>query len=534
MVAELLRLRLRVLANSFRGTPARVFGVVLGWLAAIGGGYALLKGAEWLSHQSDVYVMRASVVVGTWLMLAALLVPMLVVRRYALDPRAFLGYPLAPASISIATFFLPLIGPTILLIPLAYLPAVVWADEPTALDVAWWAAPLIVLMGMLLLELGRLAGVALWHRPRASARVNALVVALLLAGFAVVVVVLAPRIPGLGWLELVTLPVRDFVTANLSVVASTPFGMLWAAVADGSVPLGDPDATWPRLWFAVAAIVALGGLRFGIVHRHLQASRRAPAPRRVKIPGWFARFPANPVGAVGARSMTYWLRDPRYYVTLAIVPALPLMLLVPLWVGGVPFEITILVPLPVVTLLVAWAASHNDVAFDSTAFWQHVSAQTKGTHDRQGRTFPVLVIGALLLAVGIPLTVWGFGDTAIAAPLTGVCIALLLGAIGVGSAYSARYPYAAPRPGDPAWQSPQAVGGHGGVAQAMSLLISLLVATPALCAAAAWWLFGGNWGWIALGAGIVSGLIAYAAGVRGGGATIDARGPELLAFTLRN
>lgn len=534
MVAELLRLRLRILANELRRSPVRAVGVVIAWIAAIIGTWALLLGAEWLSQHSDIYVVRTSIAVGSWLALAAFLLPILVVRRAALDPRALLGYPLSPAAISVATFVLPLIGPTILLIPLSLAPSIAWADEPSALPVAAAVAPLIVLLGMLLLDLGRQAGVAMRHRPRASAWADFLVPLLLLIGLVIVLVVVSPRISELRWVEVLTGPIRGVVLDNLAGIAMTPFGILWAAVAEASIPFGDPEAAWPRVWFAVAIIVALAGLRFGLVHRQLQASFRAPAPRRVRIPGWFARFPANPVGAVSARSTTYWVRDPRYFVTLAIVPVVPALTLFAFWVGGVPFEIAVLVPLPVLALLLGWATIHNDLAYDSTAFWQHVSAQTRGSHDREGRTVPVVFIGAVLLAIGIPLTVWGHGDVTIAAPLAGVCIALLLGGIGVGSAYSARFPYAAPRPGDPAWQSPQVVGSQGGVAQAMSLLIAFLVSVPALLASAAWWIFGAPWGWVALAAGVVCGFAAFGAGIRGGGVAIDRRAPELLAFTLRN
>jgi ABC-2 type transport system permease protein len=147
---------------------------------------------------------------------------------------------------------------------------------------------------------------------------------------------------------------------------------------------------------------------------------------------------------------------------------------------------------------------------------------------------PVLLWGLVLLAVGIPLTTWGHGDIHVAAPLAGLCIALLLGGIGVGSVYSVRFPYAAPRPGDPAWQSPQTATSQGGIAQSVSVLFVLLVALPALVLGGIWWVEGGVWGWFALAAGVVVGVGVFVFGVQGGGRSFDARGPELLAFTLRN
>ena len=58
----------------------------------------------------------------------------------------------------------------------------------------------------------------------------------------------------------------------------------------------------------------------------------------------------------------------------------------------------------------------------------------------------------------------------------GVNIALLLGGVGVSSGLSARFPYAAPRPGDPAFQQPQVQGSTGSGAQALAVLCTLVVA----------------------------------------------------------
>ncbi len=43
--------------------------------------------------------------------------------------------------------------------------------------------------------------------------------------------------------------------------------------------------------------------------------------------GCFGLFPATPTGAVAARSLSYWLRDPRYAGSLVVVPLLPVLLL---------------------------------------------------------------------------------------------------------------------------------------------------------------------------------------------------------------
>src|SRR5690606_40751042 len=52
----------------------------------------------------------------------------------------------------------------------------------------------------------------------------------------------------------------------------------------------------------------------------------------------------------------------------------------------------------------------------------------------------------------------------------------LLAGVGVSSVVSARSPYPATRPGDPAWRQPQVAGASGGGVQGGSLLVILLIA----------------------------------------------------------
>jgi len=262
--------------------------------------------------------------------------------------------------------------------------------------------------------------------------------------------------------------------------------------------------------------------------------RRVVVARRV--PGWFGRTPSTAAGAITARSFTYWGRDARYRTVVSVLPAIPILMLVALGIGGVPFSAGVLVPLPVMVLLLAWSTTHNDVAYDHTALWQHIAAGTRGVADRLGRMWPPLVFGALLVLVGSPLTAWGHGDWGILPAVVGVNAAVLLAGVGVGSGLSARFPYTAPRPGDGAFRHPQVTGGSGGGAQTVSILLVVLATSPALVASGLWLAGfpGAPWNWIALLAGLVVGGATLALGVVGGARGFDRRGPELLAFTVRN
>lgn len=534
MVAELLRLRLRILANGFRRPPIQIAAIVVGLLVAIVGVVLFWQGAAWVaSLEDDTFAMRANTVVGSWLILAAILIPLMAVRRVVLSPRAFLGYPISPVGVGVTMLAYTLIGPGILLVPMTLASTLAWPDEESR-QVAWAAAPLLFLQTLLTIQLARELGVALRRHPRIAGWIDFVSVLVLMLGGAVVLAVIAPRVP--EWLDVVRAvrPLNGFLIALPDVLADTPLGMLWAAPGYASTYVRDPATAWQLVGISALIVVALLMIWLAVIAVKLKPTRRLPGPRRTRVPGWFRHFPASASGAVAARSVTYWLRDPRYRTVYEVLPFVLVITLVALWIGGVPFAWAVLVPLPLMTVLLAWSTTHNDVAYDNTAVWQHIAAQTPGADDRRGRTVPVLILGVLLLGIGIPLTVWGHGDIAIAPALTGLCVALLLGGVGVGSLYSARFPYAAPRPGDQAWETPQAATTQGVVAQGMSVLLVLLCAAPTFALAVMWWIRGGSWGWAALAVGVVSGLLVYIVGIRAGGRSFDMRGPELLAFTQRN
>ena len=533
MVAELLRLRFRILANGLRRHPAHDVVIVVALLAAIAGVVAFWLGARWVSQFDDEFIMRATTTLGAWLSLAALLLPIMIVRRPVLSPRAFLGYPISPVGVVAALVLFSVVGPGILLVPMALASVAAWPGEASQ-QLAWAAAPLLFLQTLVTIQLARGLGMLLRRHPIVSVWVEIVSAALLLLGGASVVGVLAPRIPGGLDLVLALRPFNAVLRAIPEVLAQTPFGMLWAAPGYASVRIDDPTRGWNIVGLSALLVTVLVVAWIAMLGAQLRPTRRLAGPRRTRVPGWFARVPATPAGAIAARALSYWARDPRYRAVYAVLPLVLGVTLLALAIGGVPFSTAVLVPLPVMTFLLAWSTMHNDVAYDHTAVWQHLAAQTRGAHDRTGRSVPVLLLGAALLAVGIPLTVWGHGALDIAPALTGVCAALLLGGVGVGNLFSARHPYAAPHPGDPAWQAPQAATSQGAMTQGASALCVLLVTAPALVLAGVWWVSGGVWGWAALAAGALCGIVMHAVGIRAGGRSFDARGPELLAFTLRN
>ena len=163
---------------------------------------------------------------------------------------------------------------------------------------------------------------------------------------------------------------------------------------------------------AVATPVLLGAAWLGLVTRILTTTERPVSVKERGGLGWFTVAPGTPTGAVAARSLVYWLRDPRHIVNVIVIPVAAAILIVPLLLAGVPAHLVALVPVPIVALFLGWLP-HNDLAYDSTAVWMHIASGIHGAADRIGRLVPVVLLGVPLLAIGIPVAVSLHGRWAI-------------------------------------------------------------------------------------------------------------------------
>lgn len=539
MVAELLRLKGRLLLNGFRRPRSRIVGSAVLLAIAVVGLVALSTAAALVTTFDGEIIGRAVVLIGAEISLGCLLIPIMFSRSQLVEPRAFLGYRYRSAAVAAITLLLTLIGPALLLIPLAVLPIIAWRHFPELTQVAAIAAPLLVLQLLLTLRIGVAVGAWLYRFTRWLSWARVVGVLILLAGLVMIAALLLPRgvlqahdrsLAAVAPFARLLRPLTADRVAD--AVAGSPLASLWGAPGLAVAGAGDPSAA---IWIGVAVIVALALLWWAMVAGALRPTRRLRVTRAERVPGWFRHLPATPAGAIAARSFIYWIRDPRYNVVFGVLPLLPILTALAFFIGGVPLRIGALVPLALMVLVLAWSTTHNDIAYDSTAVWSHLSAQTRGLHDRIGRIWPVLLVGTVLIALGTPFTVWAQGDPNSLPAVLGINIALLLGGIGVGSALAPRFPYPAPRPGDGAFTFPQASGGTGGGAQAGSFFLTILVALPPIAATAFWLMgFGGGLNWVALVSGVATGVIALVFGIRGGAAAFDRRGPELLAFTMQN
>ena len=348
----------------------------------------------------------------------------------------------------------------------------------------------------------------------------------------------------LGWLVLLSLaPLLVFFvtiggldgvrTALVELGAATqwtPFGASLSAI--DAFTAENFVAALGKLAVAAGSLAALGYVWFLLVSR---ATTHTTHPGHEVLEnsgmGWFERFPPTMAGVISARSVVSWIRDTRYRLSIAIVPAVIVIAMFSLWVAGAPATIIWVMPLAVVSFFLGWSI-HNDVATDSTAIWMHVAASVPGRADRIGRLAPIMLFGIPLIIVGSTLSVAIMGDFRPLPAVVGISLSLLLTGAGVSSFASARWPYPATRPGDSLFTQPQFEGYGAAKWQVLSVLTILLLSAPALIT-----------GFIGIGIenlplqlaslvlGAVGGSIVLAFGIRWGAETIEEEGPELIALS---
>ncbi|EIC06324.1 hypothetical protein OR221_0321 [Microbacterium laevaniformans OR221] len=141
---------------------------------------------------------------------------------------------------------------------------------------------------------------------------------------------------------------------------------------------------------------------------------------------------------------------------------------------------------------------------------------------------PIAVVGVVLLAVAVPVTISLHGRWAMLPAMAGVCASLFLGGLGLSSLTSVIAPYAVSRPGDSPFQQPQRTG--GGLSQAVVMFGAVLLSVPAL-----WWAWlaltvDESWAWTALWGGAGIGAAALLIGIFAGGAVFDRTGERLMEF----
>lgn len=451
---------------------------------------------------------------GSAITLGFALGPLLLGAVDPLDPRRFtvVGPSAGPLAAILALAGV-LSVPILVVIAVAVSAAVMWRAHDAPVPLVVVSVVLSVVVCTLLARVSEAVS-ALVVRQRRSRELTSLFLVVVV----VVVVPVGVFLASLEWGR--TVPVQ--LTEAAGVFAMTPLGAAWA--------LPDPTSPWgASLAVALATAAVLAGVWALLVRHMLTSVERPLAVRERGGLGWFAVAPGTPGGAIAARSLVYWLRDRRYLVNIVVIPFAAVLTVIPLLVAGVPFEIVVLVPVPIMALFFGWLP-HNDVAYDSTAVWMHLAAGVRGAADRVGRLVPIVLIAVPVLAIAVSVSTALHGRWAVLPALAGVCASLFLCALGLSSITSALAPYAVTRPGDSPFQQPQRTGSGGAIAQAFVMIGAIVLSTPAL-----WWGWltltrDAEWAVAALWGGIVEGVVVLAVGVAIGAAVFVRRGDRIMEF----
>lgn len=516
MVAHLLKLKLLLLRNSLRRSTWQLIGVILGGLYGLGLLGLVIAGLVTLGAL-DLDLVRTVVVLGgSAAVLGWLVIPLVASGvDMTLDPARFVTFavPMRQLMTGLALGGIIGIPGVVTLIALLTL-TITWIRYPLAALAAVVCAVGAILLCVIGSRLITTAGAAIASSRRFKELSSTIAI--------IPLVLLGPIFAGItaGFQNS-----PGFAGELTDILAWTPLGVFLAIPAD--VAMGEVLTALTRFAIGVGTIAAMAYLwQKSLSHALVTPPYNAVTRKGAGNLGLFSRFPATPTGAVAARALTYWMRDPRYAASVIVVPLLPILL----WfISGESGDMSLLNYLgPITAFLLAWSIS-ADISYDNTAFWIHLSAGVSGKADRAGRTLALMVFAAPVVLVFTVVPLWMSGSLADLPMMLGLSAGALLTGAGFSSVLSARYTYNVPLPGESPFKTPPGTGFSMLAIQFLGWVVLAVLLLPEVGLAVAYLVTGNAvFGWLTLLAGVVLGAAALIGGVRLGGSWYDKRGPELL------
>lgn len=516
MVAHLLKLKLLLLRNSLRRSTWQLVGVILGGLYGLGLLGLVVAGLIALGTV-DLELVRTIVVLGgSAAVLGWLVIPLVASGvDMTLDPARFVTFAVPMRQLMTGLALGGVIGIPGIVTLIAFLTlTLTWIRYPLAAVAALICAVCAVLLCVVGSRLITTAGTALASSRRFKDLSSTIAI--------IPLVLLGPIFAGItaGFQSS-----PEFAGDLADILGWTPLGVFVAVPAD--LAAGAWLTALARFAIGVGTIAVLAYLW----HRSLSHALVTPPYNAVTRKGaghlgLFSRFPATPTGAVAARALTYWIRDPRYAASIVVVPLLPILLWFISGDSGNPFLLNYLGP--VTAFLLAWSIS-ADISYDNTSFWLHLSAGVSGRNDRAGRAIALLVFAVPVVLAFTVVPLWLSGSLADLPTMLGLSLGALLTGTGFSSVLSARYTYNVPLPGESPFKTPPGTGFSMLAIQALGWVGLLVLLAPEIGLAIAYLLTGSAvLGWLTLLAGLALGTAVLVGGIRLGGAWYDRRGPELL------
>lgn len=517
MVATLLRLRFRVLGNQLARSPWQLVGFLLGTLYGLGVLVAVVVGLFFLGSAPQQVAGAVIAGVGSLVTIGWVVGPLVAFGvDTTLDPERLIVFPMSLRRMMVALALAGVCGiPGIVTAVAGLATLVTWVHWPQAIVPAILTIPLAVLTAVVASRtMASLAsGIGGKRRFREASGVL-LFIPLILAG---------PIIAGIATGFAVNLSALSTV---VRVLGWTPIGAAWSVPADAAA--GDWIAAAAKFVIALATLAVLWGLwgwslRNSLAHPRQQSASSAK-PGKI---GWFGRVPATAGGAVFARSMTYWIRDPRYLRQLIAVPLVPVLIWFYLRDGDVASGLSFTAPL---IALVVGIVLYSDISYDGTAFGTELATGASGRADRTGRTLAAAVIAVPLVVIAAVLPFAFSGRWEQFPGIFGMSIGILLTSYGVCAVTSAQLVIPVAGSGDNPFKRVPGTTFLQGMSFLLIWLIAIVLSSPSIVLGLVGF-FSANPTLSLIGGvvGVVMGVVLVVVGILVGGRMLDRTGPVLLS-----
>ena len=521
MVALLVSLKLTLLKNSLKRSVWRTVGLIIAMAYALGVVIMVLAALVLLRYASLAVTADVTVVAYTALTAGWLLFSMLVFGvDETIDPAKFALLPVRARELLPGLLVAGLISaPGIATVLVGAGLVMTWA-RTGPMTVAALIGSVLGVVTCFLLSRAATAAFASFLASRRFRDLAFVVVALFGVGMGIA-----------G--NLISAIVRTDLSqlrrslSDLAVIAAwSPFGWAWAIPAD--VSQGAWAGTWVHLVLAVA-FVALLWIAWG---RFLAARLISPidgggATSKVHDSTAVERlFPATPAGGVAARTLRYWRRDPRYLAGIAGFLIGPIVLIVTQAINPDATAAVAAFAPALLGLLVGFSLA-QDLSYDGTALWLHISAGISGAEDRAGRVMSTITVFLPIAVILVSVAMITTGAWHLLVPAVGLTLALMLTGLGVGSLVGTLWQWPAPPPGT----NPFSRGNAGGLPSLLSftltMLGTLILGSPTI-ALVVWSLFTPWVAYLTLPVGLGFGFGVLRIGITQGGRILDRRWPEAM------
>lgn len=520
MVANLLRLRLLLLRNTLLRSPWQLVAVIIGGLYGLGVLLGVTVGLFALSA-APIGISRVIVVLaGSALVLGWVVIPLLASGvDQTLEPARLVTFPIPLNTLLLGLAVGGIVG----------VPGIVTTLAALATAGTWWRQPLVAviaavcsLLAALTCVVGSRAITTLSSTFTSGRRFREG------AGFIAFIplVLLGPIIVSLS---TGIRSASDALPGLAEALAWTPLGALWAVPSD--VALGNGGSALAHFVIGIATLALLALLwRRSLAIALVTPAHTTSRTRGLGKLGFLAVFPATPAGAVAARALTYWIRDPRYARQLLVVPLIPVLMFFYSRYGTLDLLSSVS---PLVALLLSLSI-FTDLSYEGTAFTTQLASGIRGRDDRLGRAAALASFGLPVVILLSVASVWISGSWPVLPGQLGLSVGIFLSGLGVSSFTSARIIIPVPSPGDNPFKAAPGAGFTTALTTLVTWGVLAILALPELVLAIVGAATGvALLGWIALAVGILLGSVLLAVGIRSGGARLDRSAPELLERLAR-